>query len=132
MGRREHSLSENLTKTQNFRLSIDSQSKRVFKESKRGQVEIERVGREKRSKSGGEKEKKKGWPYRHLQPLADNQALQDISLGLQRMEDWSSDQPELKFKFSAKRRCSVSNLQLRLRPFNQIPASRTGGQEKIE
>ena len=60
MGRREHSLSENLTKTQNFRLSIDSQSKRVFKESKRGQVEIERVGREKRSKSGGEKEKKRG------------------------------------------------------------------------
>jgi len=38
----------------------------------------------------------------------------------------------MKFKFSAKRRCSVSNLQLRLRPFNQIPASRTGGQEKIE
>jgi len=60
MGRREHSLSENLTKTQNFRLSIDSQSKRVFKESKRGQVEIERVGREKRSKSRGEKEKKRG------------------------------------------------------------------------
>ena len=57
MGRREHSLSKYLTKTQNFRLSIDRQSKWVFKESKRGQVERERVGREKRSELGRER----GW-----------------------------------------------------------------------
>ena len=38
--------------------------------------------------------------------------------------------PEPKFKFSAKRRWSVSNPQLRLRPVNQIPASRTRGLEK--
>ena len=37
---------------------------------------------------------------------------------------------EPEFKFSAKRRWSVSNPQLRLRPFNQIPASRTRGLEK--
>ena len=38
--------------------------------------------------------------------------------------------PELEFKFSAKRRWSASNPQLRLRPFDQIPASRTGRLEK--
>ena len=38
--------------------------------------------------------------------------------------------PEPEFKFSAKRRWSVSNPQLRLRPFDQIPASRTWGIEK--
>ena len=38
--------------------------------------------------------------------------------------------PEPEFKFSAKRRSSVSNPQLSLRPFDQIPASRTGGLEK--
>lgn len=47
MRRREHSLSKYLTKTQNFRLSIDRQSKRVFKESKRGQVEREKSGERK-------------------------------------------------------------------------------------
>ena len=35
-----------------------------------------------------------------------------------------------KFKFSAKRRYSVSNPQLRLRPFDQIPVSRNGVLEK--
>ena len=38
--------------------------------------------------------------------------------------------PEPEFEFSTKRRWSVSNPQLRLRPFNQIPVSRTGGLEK--
>ena len=38
--------------------------------------------------------------------------------------------PEPEFEFSAKRRWSVSNLQLRLRPFDQIPMSRTRGLEK--
>ena len=37
---------------------------------------------------------------------------------------------EPEFEFSAKRRLSVSNPQLRLRPFDQIPAFRTGGLEK--
>ena len=37
---------------------------------------------------------------------------------------------EPEFEFSAKGRWSVSNFQLRLRPFDQIPASRTGGLEK--
>ena len=40
--------------------------------------------------------------------------------------------PEPEFEFSAKRRWSVSNPQLRPRPFDQIPASRTGGLEKRE
>ena len=35
-----------------------------------------------------------------------------------------------KFEFSAKRRWSVSSPQLKLRPFDQIPVSRTGGLEK--
>ena len=37
---------------------------------------------------------------------------------------------EPEFEFSAKRRWSVSNPQLRLKPFDQIPASRTRGLEK--
>ena len=37
---------------------------------------------------------------------------------------------EPEFEFSAKRRLSVSNPQLRLRPFDQIPVSRTRGLEK--
>ena len=37
---------------------------------------------------------------------------------------------ESEFKFSAKQRGSASNPQLRLRPFDQSPASRTRGQEK--
>ena len=37
---------------------------------------------------------------------------------------------EPEFEFSAKRRWSVSNPQLWLRPFDQIPASRTGGLEE--
>ena len=45
-------------------------------------------------------------------------------------EDWNLAQPEPKFKFFAKRRWSVSNPQLRVRTFDQIPVSRTGGQEK--
>ena len=38
--------------------------------------------------------------------------------------------PEPEFEFSAKGWWSVSNSQLRLRPFDQIPAFRTGGLEK--
>ena len=38
--------------------------------------------------------------------------------------------PEPEFEFSAKRRWSVSNPQLSLRAFDQIPASRTRGLEK--
>ena len=81
--RREHSLSENLLqRPRTSGLSIDRQSKQipwVFKERKRGQVEREGMGREKRSKSGGEK-KKKEWPYTCLLPPADTQMLQDFSL----------------------------------------------------
>ena len=36
---------------------------------------------------------------------------------------------EPEFEFSAKRRLSVSNTQIRLRPFHQIPKSRTRGLE---
>ena len=72
--------------------------------SKREKGQVERgVGRDKRSKSQGEKEKK-GWPYRHFLPPADTQALWDFSLGLQRREEWNSALPEPKFEFSAKRR----------------------------
>ena len=49
-----------------------------------------------------------------------------LELGLTR----NQTRPESEFKFSVKRRWSVSNPQLRLRPFDQIPASRTGGLEK--
>ena len=41
---------------------------------------------------------------------------------------YQKSKPE--FEFCAKRRWSVSNPQLRLRPFDQIPASRTGGLER--
>ena len=92
----------------------------VFKEKEKGQVERKGLG------VGGEKEGKKGWPYRRLLPPASG--LRDFSLGFQIREDWNSALP--KFEFSAKRRWSVSNPQLRLRPFSQVPASRTRGLEK--
>ena len=60
----------------------------------------------------------KRWPYRHLLPPADTQALWDFSLGLQRREDWNSALPEPKLEFSGKRRWRL---------FNQIP---TAGHEK--
>ena len=41
----------------------------------------------------------------------------------------SQTRTEPEFEFFAKRRLSVSNTQIRLRPFDQIPKSRTRGQE---
>ena len=102
----------------------------VFKERKGGQVKREGLGREKKSKSQGEKGKKNGQPYRSHQPPADTQVLWDFSLGLQRREDWNSALPKSEFEFSIRRR-SASSPQLRLRPFDQIPSSGTRAQEKI-
>ena len=42
------------------------------------------------------RKKKKGWPYRHLLPPTDIQALQDFSVGLQRREDWNLALPEIR------------------------------------
>ena len=55
---------------------------------------------------GGGREGQKGWSYRSLLPPADNQALWDFTLGLQRREDLNSALPEIRpeFEFSAKRR----------------------------
>ena len=50
--------------------------------------------------------------------------------GLELSPTRNQTRPEPEFEFSAKRRRSVSNPQLSLRPFDQIPASRTGGLEK--
>ena len=85
---------------------------------------------------GGRRQERraKGWAYWHLLPSADTLALWDFTLGLQRRESWNlalpETRPEPKFAFSAKRRWSISNPQLRLRPFDQIPASGTRRLEK--
>ena len=85
-----------------------------------------------RGRRGGQK----GWPYRCFMPPEDTQVLQDFTLGLQRREDCISalpetpDRTEPEFEFSAKRRLFVSDSQLRLRLFDQIPVSRTGELEK--
>ena len=50
--------------------------------------------------------------------------------GLELSPTRNQTRAEPEFEFSGKKRCSVSNPQLRLRPFDQIPASRTGGLEK--
>ena len=50
--------------------------------------------------------------------------------GLELCPTRNQTRPEPEFKFFAKRRRSVSNGHLGLRPFDQIPASRTGGLEK--
>ena len=47
-----------------------------------------------------------------------------------RIQTRNQTRTEPEFKFSAKQRGSASNPQLRLRPFDQSPASRTRGQEK--
>ena len=103
-----------------------SQIFKDFKERKGSQVERRRG----RRREDGQK----GWPYRHFLPPADSQALQNFTLGLQRREDWNSalqeTRTEPEFEFSSKKRWSVSNPQLRLRPFDQIPASRTAEIEK--
>ena len=106
----------------------------VFIERKRGQVEREGVGKDQRYNSVGRergKRKKRGWPYRRLLPPTDTQVLTGLfpgspekgglELGPTRNQNQSS---------SSLPRGSVSNPQLRLRPFDQTPASRTGGLEK--
>jgi len=50
--------------------------------------------------------------------------------GLELSPTRNQTRPEPEFEFSIKRRRSVSNPQLSLRPFDQIPASRTRGLEK--
>ena len=50
--------------------------------------------------------------------------------GLELCPTRNQTRTEPEFEFSAKRRWSVSNPQLWLRPFDQIPASRTRGLEK--
>jgi len=49
--------------------------------------------------------------------------------GLELSPTRNQTRTEPEFAFSAKRRLSVSNPQLRLRPFDQIPESRTRGIE---
>ena len=84
----------------------------------------------------GGRGEQKGWPYKFLLLPADTQVLWDFTLGLQRREDCISalpetpDRTEPEFEFSAKRRLFVSDSQLRLRLFDQIPVSRTGELEK--
>ena len=45
---------------------------------------------------GGRRGGQKRWPYRHLLPSTDTQALRDFSLGLQRREDWNLALPEIR------------------------------------
>ena len=79
---------------------------------------------------------RKGWPYRRLLPPTDTQALWDFSLGLQRREDWNSALPEIRpdqnqNSSSLPRGGDQSPiLSSGWGPFDQIPASRTGGIEK--
>ena len=65
-------------------------------------LKVLRGVKEKKEEEEAGKGGQKGWPYRHLLPPADTQALRDFSLGFQRREDWNSALPE--FEFSAKRR----------------------------
>ena len=71
-------------KTQNFRSKYQHQR---FQGRKGNQVERRGRRRERR---------KKGWPYRRLLPPTDTQALWDLSLGLQRREDWNLALPEIR------------------------------------
>ena len=45
---------------------------------------------------GGRRGGQKGWPYKHLLPPTDTQALRDFSLGFQRREDRNSALPEIR------------------------------------
>ena len=78
----------------------------------------------------------KGWPYRCLLPPTDIQALWDISLGLQRREDWNSALPgirpdQIQNSSSLPRGGDHSPiLSSGWGPFDQILASRTRGLEK--
>ena len=78
----------------------------------------------------------KGWPYRHLLPPTDTQVLWDFSLGLQRREDWNSALPEIRPDQNQNSSSLPGGgdqsliLSSGWRPFDQIPASRTGGLEK--
>ena len=78
----------------------------------------------------------KGVAYRRLLPPTDTQVLRDFSPGPQRREDWNSTLPEIRpdqnQNSSALPRGGDQSpiLSSGCGPFNQIPASRTGGLEK--
>ena len=101
-----------------------SQIFKDFKERKGNQVERRSGRRQER----GEKE----WPYSHLLPPEDTQALWDFTLGLQKREAWNSalpgTRPEQNQNSSSLPKQGDQS-PIRLRPFNQIPASRPGGLE---
>ena len=101
------------------------------------QVLTSKISREEKKpgwkkKGGGGRGVRKGWSYRHLLPPTDTQALWDFSLGFQRREDWNSALPEPEFEFSAKRRWSVSNPQLRLRALRPDSCIQDRGTRKTE
>ena len=50
----------------------------------------------KEEEGGGGRAGQKGWPYRHLLPPTDTQALRDFTLGLRRREDWNSALPAIR------------------------------------
>ena len=96
-------------------------------------------GKEARLKEEGGGGRRGGWkgrPYRHLLPPTDTQALWDFSLGLQRREDWNSALPEVRpdqnqnSSSLPRERDQSPILSSGWGPFDQIPASRTGGLEK--
>ena len=81
---------------------------------------------------GGRRGGQKGWPYRRLLPPADNQVLWNFTLNLQRREELGPTRNQMRLQ----RNQNSSSLPkqgdqspIRLRPFNQIPASRPGGLE---
>ena len=60
---------------------------------------------------GGRRGGQKRWPYRHLLPSTDTQALRDFSLGLQRREDWNSALPEIRTRIRVLCQEEVISLQ---------------------
>ena len=66
--------------------------------------------------------------HRHYRTLP--LATREGRTGTQPHQKPEQTKTEPEFEFSAKRRLSAFNPQLRLRPFDQIPASRTRGLEK--
>ena len=74
-----------------------------------------------------------GWPYRRLLPPTDSQALRDFSLGLQRKGGLElGPTRNLNQNSSSLPRGGDQSpiLSSGWGPFDQIPASRTGGLEK--
>ena len=53
----------------------------------------------------------KGWPYKHLLPPTDTQALRDFSLGFQRREDRNSALPEIRTRIRVLCQEEVISLQ---------------------